>query len=165
MFNSWEVLDIPSGTPGTEATLQKMRELVAADQLEAIVRETALTLLNRWRPESTAAGVDYFRRWVRRHVALINEPIEMLHRPAWMLRAIQEGPPWPWGDCDDVTMLAAALYLAVGLPTRLTAVRPAGGTDFVHVFPEVFFENAWFVADPVSDRIPPADWDTLEMEL
>lgn len=141
-----------------------MAELVRAAQLEPITREMALSFLNSWRPRRTVDAVGRLRAWICRHMGLVNEPVEILHAPVWMLAEIQAGRR-VWGDCDDAAMLVGTLGLALGLPARFVAIRPAGSADYVHVFTELFFDQAWRPVDTTSRRQPPADWERMILEI
>ena len=164
MFGYWEVREIAPGPEGTAQTLNVMAELVREAQLEAVTRETALHLMTIWRPGQTRTGIQRLTRWVRSHMRFINEPIETLHKPGWMLQTIgTQG--WVWGDCDDAAMLTATLGVAVGLAARLVAIRPPNTTEFVHVFSELGKDGIWLASDPTSFHQAPSDWDRMTLEI
>jgi transglutaminase-like putative cysteine protease len=161
MYDSWEVLSIPAGLPGTAATLSKMADLVRAAQLAPVTRSTALQLLERRRPRSTAAGCADLNRWVGHHMAWINEPNETLVRPEWMLEEIAAGRK-PWGDCDDAAMLVSSLNMARGLPVRMRAVYDPENPEFAHVFGEVQADGYWLISDPSAPGVvPPFGWASM----
>jgi transglutaminase-like putative cysteine protease len=156
-------LQLPEGVAGTQRTLEAMRELTAAAQLDPIVRSFALQL---WRgagerPYETASLV---RRFIRSRVGFVLEPVEMLHRPEWMLRQVAAGGR-PYGDCDDMAMIAGALLTALGIPVRFAAVKPAGDDDYIHVYAEMFDGGTWYVVDPTASQVPPGTWDVLRVEV
>jgi len=165
VFDFWEVREIPEGPAGTLETLNAMAELVRGSLLDPITRETGLHLLTMWRPGDARLGVSRITRWVRQHMAYVNEPIETLHGPAWMLATI-EAQGRVWGDCDDAAMLTATLGLSCGLAARLVAIRPPNTEDFVHVFSELgTVSDRWFVSDPTSRRPPPRDWERMVVQI
>jgi transglutaminase-like putative cysteine protease len=58
------------------------------------------------------------------------------------------------GDCNEHTVLFAALARAVGLPTRLAAgLLYRGGTFYYHAWPEVWLDG-WVAVDPTLDQFP-----------
>lgn len=95
---------------------------------------------------AAADFVDRVHRWVRHHVRFVQDrdlaaPLaawldagnvaEVLIRPAELVRM-----PEAQGDCDDFSMLAAALLRAGGVPVsfRTVAANPAAPRDFSHVY-------------------------------
>lgn len=142
-----------------------MAELVRDAQLHALTRALALDLVTAWRPRSTFDGIHRIRTWVRRHMRFINEPVEILHGPVWMIRTIvNQGRVW--GDCDDAAMLAATIGNALGLPARFVAIRPTGAPEFVHVFTELDSgRGAWLCCDPTANVAPPLQWDRMILNV
>jgi transglutaminase-like putative cysteine protease len=60
-------------------------------------------------------------------------------------------------DCDCISTLITAIFLALGIPTRIVTVsfhpiEQIGPDGFEHVFVQGFDDvtNSWFVIDPVS---------------
>lgn len=159
---------MPNGPAGTLLTLEHMAELTRQAQLHPITRETALTLLSTWRPQSIREGAERFRRWVRQHVNLLNAPLQILHEPWWMLEAIDQdaGRRRVWGNCADVAMLVATLGLAAGLTVRFVAILPPWEGGNGHVFPEILFDDGqWHNVDASTMRRPPEGWPRYELEL
>lgn len=142
-----------------------MAGLVRDAQIQPLTRETALTLVSSWRPRSVADGVRRIRAWVRRHMRLINEPVEILHGPGWMLDQIwNQG--FVYGDCDDCAILSATIGLGLGLPSRFVAVRPPGAWEYIHVFTEFSDPSGnWYLCDPTSASGPPESFDRLELDI
>lgn len=117
------------------------------------MRQQAQRLLVALAPINPAQYVRRVLAWTRRSVMLIDEPVEIIQRPEWMIAELADNRR-VFGDCDDVAVLIATLYVAIGLPVRLVAIRGSGDVHFVHVFPEVFL-GQWWVADAtVEGRIP-----------
>lgn len=163
MFNSWEVLSIPSGPQGVEATVQHMAVLVRDAQTDVVVRTTALGLLNRTPVQTARAGIGLVRRFVQWNLKLINEPVELLQPPNWLLSQWEQGIPI-WGDCDDAAMLVASLLVALGLQVRLKAVWPIDYGDG-HVFAEAWDGLKWAIADPTTDQSPPQSWNSKIVDI
>lgn len=140
-----------------------MAELTNAAQLDPVTRTLALQLWKGAGERAYAMG-SLVRRFVRSRVGFVLEPIEMLHPPDWMLHQIRIGQR-PYGDCDDMAMIAAALLVAVGIPVRFAAVKPAGEEEFIHVFVEMFDKGRWYAVDPTANQIPPGEWDFLRLDV
>jgi transglutaminase-like putative cysteine protease len=153
---------IPFGRQGTVETLRAMAELTESAQLDPITRSTALRILGLAKnPQQFAERV---RRWVKAHMLLVDEPVEMIARPEWMLTQI--GRTRLVGDCDDAAVLAGALILALGIPVRYVAIaNPERPGDFIHVYPEALTSGAWQPFDPTTDRKAPPDWPRLEFAV
>jgi transglutaminase-like putative cysteine protease len=90
--------------------------------------------------------------WVRENYSYRDENEEIVRTPQFMLadmgrsesgRVVQLE-----GDCDDVATLFAAFGKALGLYTRLTAIRyTADNPEFEHVFTEVYDGGKWRAFD------------------
>jgi len=104
------------------------------------------------------------RQWIKERVGFLHEFPEQLHRPEWMLREIASKRR-VYGDCDDMSMLAAALLLVLGNNVRFTAVKPKGTVDFIHVYTELFHNNKWYMIDCTADQMPPGEWELLQVEV
>jgi transglutaminase-like putative cysteine protease len=89
----------------------------------------------------------------------MNEPVELLQKPDWMLEEISKGFV-VYGDCDDMAMLAAALLLAAGCDVRLVAVLAPDLSGNGHVYAEALDagRGAWVKCDPTTGRPAPAGW-------
>lgn len=156
----YKVRTIGSGPSGTRQTLHVMAELTNAAQLEPITRHTALQILGLNR--TPAEFAESVRHWVRRHMTLVDEPVEMISRPEWMLA--HRGRRRLVGDCDDAAVLAGTLILALGIPVRYVAVG-APGEPYSHVFPEAHVNGRWESYDPTSNYAAPPDWHRMEQEV
>jgi transglutaminase-like putative cysteine protease len=140
-----------------------MRELTLKAVEDPMVRTFALSLWSRSGEDVRRFG-STVRSWVKGRVRFALEYPEQLHRPEWMLREILRGRR-VYGDCDDMSMLTAALLLAMGIAVRFAAVKPAGDPDYIHVFTEMFDEGQWLMVDATADQIPPGTWDVLRQEV
>lgn len=141
-----------------------MAQLVRESLLHPEPRMVALAIIEGRGPRTAAAGAHAVGRWVRRKMRFINEPVEMLHRPEWQLKEIAANG-FCWGDCDDASMLVAAIGSAAGLDARLTAIRPPSFGDFMHVFCELGYQGDWSVIDPTSPYKAPEDWDRMTVTI
>jgi transglutaminase-like putative cysteine protease len=62
------------------------------------------------------------------------------------------------GDCDDMTILLAAMLKAIGHPVRLVLVgfNPKRKAVFTHIYLEAFYKGHWIPLDATMDR--PMGW-------
>lgn len=72
------------------------------------------------------------RYWLRVHVDIVDEYEELLVSPIRMIREIED-TGGTFGDCDDVTMLAASILASCGAEIKLVAVCPQPDGSFAHV--------------------------------
>lgn len=83
------------------------------------------------------AEAEAVHRYVRDHVRYVRDirGVETLHPAPWLLSQRA-------GDCDDKSVLTAALCEAIGHKTRLVAVgfKP---WSYQHVYPEVELAGRW----------------------
>lgn len=162
---TYDVFEISDGSEGTGETLLVMQDLAAGAQLDPITRHTALRILNASMSRDRIQYGKAVWRWVRRRVRLVDEPIELIQPPEFLLGMLDSGHYTVDGDCDDATTLAAALIFALGIPVRFVAVRITGTVPFAHVFCEMLAGGAWWAVDPTVIQIPPGPFDRMVMEV
>jgi len=147
----YEHFEIPCCRTGTLTTLALMADLVHASLLDPVVRQKSLELVSgSQNPGDLAQSI---QRFIRLAVTIVDEPDEMLHRPEWIIRQINE-KGYTFGDCDDVAMLSAALLAAAGIPVRFKAIGPAPDGSMEHVFTEWSGSAGWTALDPTIDFYP-----------
>jgi hypothetical protein len=107
---------VGNGIRGNMDTVEIMKRVARERSRHPLVRELALKILQvsqvpsqDYRTEALAIG-DYVKRKVR-YVRDI-EGVETLHDPLTMIDQIRRGESQ--GDCDDMSLLIAALLLSIG---------------------------------------------------
>lgn len=138
---------IPDGDAGTHATLAIMAELVRAYRMDAKIRAQAESIIAGIPPKDAYREAKAVQEWVRDHIRYTGDvhDVETIRDPVLLLRS-------RFGDCDDMTTLAAALMESIGLATELVAVAFAGG-EFSHVLGQVEVGGSWIpfeTTEPVS---------------
>lgn len=141
---------IPNGTAGSIATMRTMRQLVrdAIRDPAQKVRESAITILR---------GVNMFsdqvrtlQQWVQNNIEYRRDPpdVELVQTPqvTLQLRA---------GDCDDHSVLTAALLQATGHPTRFIAIG-LDGAPLSHVLTQTLIGTSWVAVETIERR--PLGW-------
>lgn len=142
-----------------------MTRLVRHSLSYAPLRETAIELQ---RSVYAADRIDFIRSidaFVRQRVVVISEPEELLITPERMIYDIRTRG-CAYGDCDDVTMLSAALASVMGFRTRFRAVGIQPDGSYAHVYCEVEVSEQRFL--PVDTTIPFYPFkgkDTLVLEV
>lgn len=116
---------IRSGFGGNLDTITQMRLLARKRAGDQRVREAALSILRSYSTQShnymdEAIAIGNF---VKQNVAYVRDPenIEHLQDPVLMLQDIAAGRAA--GDCDDMSLLASTLLLAVGCSPFYRTVR------------------------------------------
>lgn len=124
----------------TAQTIERMSQYAAAAARSPMIRQAAaMAASGRTSQTSQAGGVwNWIRSRVRfrtdeetaRPIAADPQNTEVLIPPEHLLRMTQ-----PFGDCDDFSMLAAAMLLALGIPASFRTVAADPSTDrYSHVY-------------------------------
>lgn len=123
-------LMIPGGRAGTWETLQAMSALSRRASFSPLIRVIADNL----EPSDLIRAAD---RFVRVTLNYQHEDPEWLRDPEYMAQEIAETGVFT-GDCDDASMLTAAILLAARIPDlRFAAISLARDQGaFTHVFVE-----------------------------
>ncbi len=144
---------IPDGKAGTVATLKIMRDLVKAGKKSLPVRSLAVSLTNGQASKDWYGELKALHAFVRDKIRYVRDvtDVETVQTPDATL-AIGAG------DCDDKSVLLAALLESVGHPTRLVAIgfKP---DDFAHVYVESRIGTGWIpleTTEPVDIGWSPA---------
>jgi len=141
---------IPNGTAGSLATLNMMRSLVNAAVRDPAqqIRETALSILRGVNSFSAQAAA--LQAWVQNNIEYRRDPVdaELLQTPqvTLQLRA---------GDCDDQSVLIAALLQATGHPAQFIAVG-MNGAPLSHVLTQTLIGTSWVSVETIEKR--PLGW-------
>ena len=92
------------------------------------------------------AQIKRVQDYVRNHIAFVKDinGIETVHTPEQTIKNRA-------GDCDDQSVLVAAMLESIGHPTRFVAVstRPFG--PYVHVFVETKVGAKWLSVETTED--------------
>lgn len=136
---------IPDGKSGIVATLRKM-----AITARTSIRGSFITTLSRKivveQPiEDKFAEAKAILDWVIKNVRYVRDPVEveLLMTPE---RTVSIGS----GDCDDLSILIAALCESVGIPARFVAVQTREDGNYSHVYPEAWIDGEWIALDRAS---------------
>lgn len=135
---SFTLSALPSGpVESVRATLKTMRQLVHAGKKNPLVLLTARRLVAGLQQKDYVGEVRAIHEFVRDHIRYVKDPrgVETLHTPEKLLELKQ-------GDCDDKSILAAALLESLGHPTRFIAcgMKP---DIFQHVYVETKVRDKW----------------------
>jgi Transglutaminase-like superfamily len=145
--------EIPDGDEGVDETVRQMIEMSTEDAEHLRIQELAKRLKRKTDIETVRAIFAH----VQANVRYENDPEdkELLIRPRHVLSRRR-----PFGDCDDMTMALAALYLASGFPVRIRVIEWKYDDDgepipfFTHVYPLVYVPSleGWIPTDAVIEE-------------
>jgi transglutaminase-like putative cysteine protease len=122
------------GPAGTRQTVAIMRRLARAGARDLAVRTAAISAVKRAgiRPMDYRGELDAIFRFVRDEVRYTRDPVsvEVLQTPVATLKRLA-------GDCDDKSVLLAAMIESIGHPSQLAfrviGTRPGGNYSHVYV--------------------------------
>ena len=134
------------GDPGVARTIKLMRALVEGREgaPSPTVRQLALQITHGLDSRDKAGQISAVLDWVKSNIDFRGEYKETLQSPVVTLQL-------KGGDCDDHSMVIAALLKSIGFRARFTTVASdeEDPKQFTHVFAEVF--------DPVAQQ-----WTALD---
>ncbi len=137
----------------TAQTIGRMRQYALEDSQAPAIRNAARAAASEGSARKQAEAIFW---WIRRHVRFVQDgtlaaPIaanpdqaEVLIRPVDLLRM-----PRPSGDCDDFSMLAAAMLRARGIAAefKTVAADPSDTSRYSHVYVIAHVEDGPLVLD------------------
>lgn len=128
---------IPEGRAGVKKTLDVMADLVNQSKKTPHIREFARSYVQDLSQKDIYGEVKRLFLFVRDNIRYIKDirGIETLHTPEKILE--QKA-----GDCDDKSVLIAALLESIGYECRFVAVA-FKSNNFTHVFTQVKLRGKW----------------------
>lgn len=121
------------GDAGIEQTIGVMRQLIDEALADPDFVNTAVRVVSSAPAHDEIGELEAIYSYVAQNVRFTKDPVtkEKLYPPQELLKIGA-------GDCDDISMLTAALLMAVGYPARLVTVAASGGApgEFSHVYCE-----------------------------
>ena len=137
---------IPTGYAGTKRTIDYIIQLIKEGAKDFCVRQTAIDILilTGVRPKDYLGEIGTLFEWVKNNIRYTRDihRVELLHSARRMLELRA-------GDCDDMTILLAAMIKSVGHPVRLALVgfNPRKKKLFSHIYLEAFHKGWWIPLD------------------
>ena len=159
-------IELPQGRQATIETMAIMAERVRWAASTEQVRDAAIDLIQGVYCSGPADYVRAVDAFCRRWIMVIDEPDEILICPLKMLDDIKAGRAA--GDCDDTSMIAAALLSAIGIQCRFKAISPSREFGhFQHVFVEYRLGEGlpWRTLDVTIAGEPVYDFDWVVQEI
>jgi hypothetical protein len=152
------ITPIPGGDKGTKATLQKMKEIVwkslrHAQHSPVIRMASAKAILDaKCKPKDYLCEYDAIHTFVRDKIRWTRDA-RRHETLQWPARTLAMGI----GDCDDKSMLEAAMLLHVGFPGvafKAIGANPAVPDQYTHVYiiADPSGKEKWIASDPTVDN-------------
>lgn len=128
---------IPDGASGIGATLSMMSALSRDGRKSMLVRETALCLISGFDQKDYSSEVRALHAFVRDSIRYVQDPdeCELIQTPDKTIELCA-------GDCDDKSILLAALLGSIGYVARYRAIGFQPGI-FEHVYVETKLRERW----------------------
>lgn len=143
-----------------DASLQLGQKISDEWGTKALMVQMSRDITKEWNTRTRLDEARAIQSWINRHVRYVPDPIgaEMISDP---LTTLKNG-----GDCDDQSVLAAALLQAHGHDARIAAVTWEGRNEASHAV--VVDLTASCVVDPISvspEAWPPAGYKVHSMKF
>jgi transglutaminase-like putative cysteine protease len=129
---SGELVNIPNGLAGIKRTLAVMRQFVNEGRINPQIRQAATSAVFLTPEKDEYSEIEAIFNYVRDNIRYVKD-IHQVETVSSALKTLQG----KIGDCDDQTILLAALLESVGYPTRF-AVAAYNGNDFEHVYLQAY---------------------------
>lgn len=138
---------LSDGTAGVRETVTAMREAVTLGRTSLPIRQAAISVIWLQPPQNAYAEACALFEWVRDSVRYVRDivDVETLSTPDKTLEQLI-------GDCDDQSVLLAALLESVGYPTRFVVAGYSIPGHFDHVYLEVNVDGEWIACDPTVNE-------------
>jgi len=155
-------IPLPPGDAGTEETVKVMRAMAREFARSPWVRAVAASV-RKTASDDTGGGLNKVAElvalfaWFKRRISFCRDPrgVELVRRPDHQIQAMR-GNQRTCGDCDDASVLGAAILLAMGYaPVFVTVSRDNG--DFEHVYWGVSTGPGHYIAMDPQECDAPGD--------
>ena len=122
------------GEQGILEILAHMQRLVNRAYTNPYIRQLTVKAMGHCQPHDKRCQAASILAFIQRHMQFIRDPqdVEALIDPVAVAKEIAKGRK-PYGDCDDFSMIIAAMLKSVGLPATFRAVGLNGG-NVSHVY-------------------------------
>lgn len=139
---------IPDGRAGTLVTLRVMGQFINHGKKSMEIRDLAVKIVGgNGNKKDWLEQVKALQAFVKEKIRYVKDinGVETVQTPSATLRL-------GYGDCDDKSVLIAALLESIGHPTRLVAI---GKTEdnFIHVYPETRIGTKWLSVE-TTESVP-----------
>lgn len=140
---------IPDGAGGIRATLDMMVLFTRQYRSDITLRTLAETIIGGIPGKDYIGEIQSVQDWVRDNIRYTKDiyDTETLKTPLYLIQH-------PFGDCDDMALLAGTLLNALGHKVRYVAVGTDAPGEFNHVFPETVINNGRWISVETTESVP-----------
>lgn len=134
-----------TGLRGVAQTIAVMRELVRQGRVDPVIRQAATSIIfltTEKLDQLEASKLLEFVQSTIRYTKDVND-VETISTAEKTLAG-------KVGDCDDQSVLLAALFESVGYPTRFIVTAYEQADVLEHVYLQAFVDGQWLDADPTE---------------
>lgn len=154
----YEVVNLAEGWAGTDATVRKINEIVAASLVDPVVVQTARDLVRHLPERDKDAEIEAVSRFVRGKIRYTNEAVETISTPRVLLDEIRRHGR-AVGDCDDHVVLWLALHRALGNRVRVKVISQRKNKRANHIYGQVWSPRRGWVTDELIVKHRPLGWE------
>ena len=135
--------DLGSGDTAIYKTLQIMAELTIKAMSDPLVRWHAEDAVAGVPPGDDQAEIDAVRAYLRARVTYRRDPqpVEWLQAPGWVIQCYLDKGRTAQLDCDDLSMLVAALLGSIGHRVAFRVISTLPTEEYNHVLVMVYPES------------------------
>lgn len=144
-----EVLEIPYGWRGTDATVGHIHRLVKESATDPVVRGVAEDVVRNVPERSPDEDIRAISRFVRSRLRYTNESIETLKTPRVICDEIRRNGKFV-GDCDDAVTLWLALHNIIGTPTDIQVISQRRDGTANHIYGRAWNGHHWIADDTIK---------------
>lgn len=141
---------LPAGDRGIAVTVGFMRQAAEWGQADPQIRQLALEIVDGVPNRDSVGEINAVYQWVKSNIAFRGELDETVQTPEVTIK-------FAAGDCDDHSVLVAALLGSIGYTWEFKTVAVNGQEDFTHVYAEIYDGNGQVVTS-----YDPADWIAMD---
>jgi len=140
-------LTIPDGLPGVFQTIAIMRQLVKQYKINQDIRQAAVCAIFMTPEKDQLSEVTAIFDYVRDNIRYVRDiaGVETIATPDKTLLCRV-------GDCDDQSVLCAAMFESVGYITRFVVAGYHYTGHLEHVYLQVFADGSWLDCDPTEQE-------------
>lgn len=137
-------LPLSDGDIGTAQTIAHMRQLIDAGIKDQQVNRTAIGIVWNTPQFSETPKAQAIYQWAQQNLRFVPD---MVGKET--LRSARETLTVRAGDCDDFTILIAALLGTIGIRSRAVTISSHSDDpqSFSHIYPEAFVDGKWIALD------------------
>jgi len=136
---------IAEGVRGVAQTVRVMRRLVREGRVDPVVRQAATTVVFLTPEKMPAQEAETLLTFVQAHIRYTPDVLDVE-----TLSSARKTLQGRVGDCDDQSVLLAALLESIGIATRFVVTGYDDPSQLEHVYVEACIDGRWLAADPTE---------------